>query len=168
MCIYIYIRVVKLYVSYVKIKFLSFLFDAVFWFLGIDVQRWLFDLLYIYTCIYIYSLIYRHVFRCTTAHQCSLEQSEWVSPITLEHAKSVTTACGTAQVTTTSRQREVRVALSLIGIHGNFKECSTTPYNNIYIYMRVYVCVYVCACACVKIQLRRAVAKIQAIYLFIW
>ena len=33
--------------------------------------------------------------------------------------------------------------------------------------MRVYVCVYVCACACVKIQLRRAVAKIQAIYLFI-
>ena len=42
--------------------------------------------IYIYIYIYIYSSIYRHVFRCTTAHQCSLEQSEWVSPITLAHA----------------------------------------------------------------------------------
>ena len=30
---------------------------------------------YIYIYIYIYSTIYRHVFRCSTAHQCSLVQS---------------------------------------------------------------------------------------------
>ena len=41
---------------------------------------------WIYIYIYIYRSIYRHVFPCTTAHQCSLEQSERVSPITLAHA----------------------------------------------------------------------------------
>ena len=107
--------------------------------------------IYIYIYIYIYSSIYRHVFRC----QCRLEQYEWVSPITLAHA-IVSDYSTTAQVTTTSRQREVRVAQSaqtstrvvsvallLIGVHGNFTECSTTPkWRSVHssIYRHVFRC----------------------------
>ena len=49
-------------------------------------RKYILTIIILYIYIYIYTSIYWHVFRCTTAHQCSLEQSEWVSLITLAHA----------------------------------------------------------------------------------
>ena len=55
--------------------------------------------------IYIYT-IYRHMFCCSTAHQCSLVQSGYGMPTIYTQAIVSDNRCGTIAVMRTSRERK--------------------------------------------------------------